>query len=91
MIYELWVGLYEHDYLGLHDVKAAAEWMKTLIAIGYDFPSVNSRPVSNTLPQFQPTLNGQPYRSFPHFNGNKEGKQFAEFQKHDGGDDGLQE
>ena len=41
-IYELWVGLYEHDYLGLHDVKAAGEWMKTLIAIGYDFPSVNS-------------------------------------------------
>ena len=88
-IFELWVGLYEHDYLGLHDVKAAGEWMKTLIAIGYDFPSVNSRPVSKILPQSQPALDGQPYRSFPHFNVNKEGKQFAEFQKH--GDDGLQE
>ena len=50
-IFELWVDLYEHDYLGLHDVKAAGEWMKTLIAIGYDFPSVNSRSVSKILPQ----------------------------------------
>ena len=39
-IFELWVGLYEHDYLGLHDVEAAREWLNTLITIGYKFPSM---------------------------------------------------
>ena len=33
-IFELWVGLYEHDYLGLNDVEAAREWLNTLIKIG---------------------------------------------------------
>ena len=72
-IFELWVGLYEHDYLGLHDVEAAREWLNTLIAMEYKFPStINSR-ASMILPQSQPSLDGQPYRSLPHFSvGGKE-------------------
>ena len=69
-IFELWVGLYEHDYIGVHDVEAAREWLNTLITIGYKFPSIidiNSR-ASMALPRTQPSLDGQPYRSLPHFN-----------------------
>lgn len=70
-IFELWVGLYEHDYLGLHDVEAAREWLNTLITIGYKFPSMIDSPASMALPQTQPSLNGQPYRSLPHFSVSK--------------------
>ena len=73
-IFELWVGLYEHDYLGLNDVEAAREWLNTLITIGYKFPSMIDSRAAMVLPQNQPSLDGQPYRSLPHFNVvNKEG------------------
>ena len=39
-ILALWVGLYEHDYLGEQDVHAAREWLNALTASGYKFPSV---------------------------------------------------
>ena len=71
-IFELWVGLYEHDYLGLHDVEAAREWLNTLITIGYKFPSMIDSRASMALPQTQPSLDGQPYRSLPHFSVSKE-------------------
>ena len=88
-IYALWVGLYEHDYLGEQDVHAAREWLNTLIAIGYKFPDVrdnsnsssnlSSTPTATTSPfQVQPTVEGQPYRSFPYFNVDRYGKRFAE-------------
>eukprot|EP00957_Ditylum_brightwellii_P208925 15359552-Ditylum_brightwellii.AAC.1 len=83
-IYALWVGLYEHDYLGEQDVHAAREWLNTLVAIGYRFPDIhgansNSNPLSTTSPfQVQPTVKGQPYRSFPYFNVDRDGNRFSE-------------
>jgi len=65
VIFELWIELYEHDYIELHDVETVKEYLRTLIAIGYEFPKLNDKKYS--LPQKQPSALGQPYRSFPHF------------------------
>lgn len=40
IIFELWVGLYEHDYIGLADVEAVRDWLHTLNAVGYQFPTI---------------------------------------------------
>eukprot|EP00553_Chaetoceros_curvisetus_P003864 CAMPEP_0204617556 /NCGR_PEP_ID=MMETSP0717-20131115/4495_1 /ASSEMBLY_ACC=CAM_ASM_000666 /TAXON_ID=230516 /ORGANISM="Chaetoceros curvisetus" /LENGTH=848 /DNA_ID=CAMNT_0051631117 /DNA_START=124 /DNA_END=2670 /DNA_ORIENTATION=+ len=63
-IFELWIALYEHDYIKLHDIQTVKEYLQSLIAIGYQFPSMKDA----LLPQKQPSILGQPYRSFPHFN-----------------------
>ena len=65
VIFELWIELYEHDYIELHDVETVKEYLRTLIAIGYEFPKLNNKKYS--LPQKQPSVLGQPFRSFPHF------------------------
>ena len=70
-IFELWVALYEHDYIGLSDVEAMEEWLSFLLAIEYEFPSIQrktekaSNAVTSSV-QFQPAIEGQPYRSFLH-------------------------
>ena len=74
--------MYEHDYLGLQDVNAAREWLNALIATGYKFPEVLAEP-STTSIEVQPTVEGQPYRSLPHFNVDRDGKTFADSGKAD--------
>ena len=65
VIFELWIELYEHDYIELHDVETVKVYLRTLIAIGYEFPSLKNK--NYYLPQKQPSIFGQPYRSFPLF------------------------
>ncbi len=79
MIFELWVGLYEHDYVGLADVEGIKEWLHTLNAIGYQFPAIQ-KSQEPSVPQSQPSAEQQPYRSFPYFNTNTDGQTFAQFQ-----------
>ena len=83
-ILALWVGLYEHDYLGEQDVHAAREWLNALTASGYKFPSVvinsdhvNALTAANSI-QFQPAVEGQPYRAYPYFNVDRDGKTFVQ-------------
>ena len=70
-VVELWIALYEHDYIGLKDVEAVVEWMNSLTAIGYKFPAVHisgSQESHKIVPLTQSAIEQQPYRSFPHFN-----------------------
>jgi len=69
-ICELWIELYERNYIKSDDVEAAREWLNSLTMIGYKFPSLvdTNRKDTITIPQVQPSVEGQPYRSFPHFN-----------------------
>ena len=39
LIEELWVSLYEHDYIGAKDVELVQLWLNSLIEIGFEFPS----------------------------------------------------
>ena len=39
LIEELWIALYEHDYIGAKDVELVQLWLNSLIAIGYEFPT----------------------------------------------------
>mmetsp|Transcript_29848 Transcript_29848/g.72125 ORF Transcript_29848/g.72125 Transcript_29848/m.72125 type:complete len:185 (-) Transcript_29848:2-556(-) len=39
---DLWIALYEHDFIGLLDVEAMEEWIKFLLGIGYEFPIPNT-------------------------------------------------
>lgn len=69
-IFELWIELYERDYIELHDVESIKEYLQSLVMIGYQFPS----PKKASLPQRQPSILGQPYRSFPQFKINSHGE-----------------
>ena len=71
-IIELWVGLYEHDYIGHNDVHGAREWLNTLLQMGYKFPpilakssNIASTEISTSSIQVQPTQEGQVYRALP--------------------------
>jgi len=46
---------------------AVKEWLDFLRMIGYEFPSIVDDRRTIDVPRVQPTLNGQPYRSFPYF------------------------
>ena len=35
---ELWIDLYERDFIGINDVKGLQLWLAALIDIGYEFP-----------------------------------------------------
>lgn len=37
---ELWVFLYEHDYIQMDDVLLLQKWIQSLIKFGYDFPPI---------------------------------------------------
>jgi STELLO glycosyltransferases len=37
---ELWIALYERDYIGLQDVSSMQHWLAALEGIGYVFPSL---------------------------------------------------
>jgi hypothetical protein len=71
-IFDLWIELYERDYIELHDVNAVLEWLKTLQEIGYEFPEISgdvTRGTSASVIRPQPNLVGQPYRALPFFKG----------------------
>jgi hypothetical protein len=81
-ICDLWIALYERDYIRLDDVVAIKEWLRVLQAVGYKYPDVQgvssvvsndsaSHAASTPIQWIQPTAHGQPYRSFPYFNGNE--------------------
>lgn len=69
-IFELYIELYERDYIERHDVESTKEYLQSLVAIGYQFPSFKKV----SLPQEQPSILGQPYRSFPKFKINSHGE-----------------
>jgi hypothetical protein len=69
-IFDLWICLYERDYIGLHDVKAVKEWLNVLHVISYKFPDVKTDDDFSIIdgPLAQPSIDGQPYISLPYFN-----------------------
>lgn len=91
-ILQLWISLFEHNYISAEDVEAVGSWLQTLVAIGYEFPSVSpqldAEKKSQFQPRTQPLTEGQPYRSNPYFNVNKDGQTFSEYasvnQRHGG-------
>ena len=50
---ELWVALYERQYVELHDVELVQLWLKTLLDIGYPFPDLVD---TNFQPSYYPVL-----------------------------------
>jgi hypothetical protein len=92
-IYELWIHLYEHEYIELEDVEAVKEWLSALSQIGYEFPSPpkqlqkgggapNDTGDDGIVTRAQPAVEGQPYRSRPYFNMNHQGKTYAQMDEH---------
>jgi hypothetical protein len=65
-IMDLWVELFEHNYVGIEDVTAVREWLNVLISIGYKFPVLVDE-ASIQVPRPQSDLEGQPYRAFPSY------------------------
>ena len=37
---EVYIALYEHEYIELNDVYSLQLWLKSLIDAGYDFPTI---------------------------------------------------
>ena len=37
---ELWIKMYEHNYIDLFDVQLVQAWLHSLLLIGYKFPSL---------------------------------------------------
>jgi hypothetical protein len=37
---ELWIALYEHEFIELEDIKMVQLWLQTLINVGYNFPEL---------------------------------------------------
>ena len=46
----LWIDLYEREYIEIEDVKNMQLWIKTLIKIGYQFPKITSTSNSSSTP-----------------------------------------
>ena len=75
----LWVALYERGYIELADVEALQQWLRTLVRIGYQFPSLEHEDKSLSFVE-QPTLHGQPFTAFPVYNvGGSNGETFQEY------------
>ena len=43
---ELWVALYEHQYIELEDIFLLQQWLQILVDIGYNFPDLSGTPSS---------------------------------------------
>lgn len=46
---QLWIDLYERDYIDLNDVHVAQLWLKALIEIGYEFPKITRKRFDNVV------------------------------------------
>ena len=53
-IEELWVALYEHQYIEFEDVVLLQRWLQALVDVGYDFPELVKSPASWSSPINQP-------------------------------------
>ena len=49
-IEELWIALYERDYIDIKDVELVQLWIQTLLDVGYEFPSLTGDTISTKLP-----------------------------------------
>lgn len=47
---ELFIDLYEHEYLGIEDIVSMQNWIKDVLSIGYTFPPVRSKGVDAFSP-----------------------------------------
>ena len=54
---ELWIALYEREYIEEADVKLVQQWLQFLIDVGYKFPQINEELVSVSIPSFPLPLN----------------------------------
>lgn len=48
-IEELWIALYEHQYIELQDVKLVQYWLESLLQVGYTFPELSTECASVPL------------------------------------------
>ena len=81
-IEKLAISLYEHDYIGLPDIRAMQLWLISLKDVGYEFLLLPSTSTSNVvLPELteQPSLHGQPFLARPHYNVDAEGNTYREY------------
>ena len=70
----LWIDAYEHEYLGLADIKAMQRWILALNDAGYKFPLITSSRQSNRPMIGEGVLRGQVYKTGPIFQiGGEEG------------------
>jgi hypothetical protein len=78
-IYDLFIGLYEHDYIGHEDVIGIKSWLYSLAKGGYKFPPLQNSTGTDTdllVPQSQPFIEGQSFRAYPYFNVDDQGRTF---------------
>ena len=47
LIEELWVALYEHNYIDVKDVELVQLWLNSLIDIGFEFPTLEKMPAAD--------------------------------------------
>ena len=53
---ELWVTLYEHQYIEVDDVVLLQQWLQSLLDVGYTFPELVNSPPSSFSPVYQPSM-----------------------------------
>lgn len=79
LLEQLWIALYERDYIGHEDVLAFQDWILTLLNIGYEFPVPQRAPVlTQAVPDKICSMEGQNYSCGPAFNVNKGGLTYGE-------------
>ena len=49
---ELWIALYERDYIAEEDVKLVQLWLQFLVDVGYKFPLIKGEQSSVSVPSF---------------------------------------
>ena len=57
---ELWIALYEREYIEKNDVMLVQLWLQFLVDIGYKFPGVKEKPSGMSAPTFPPPLKRLP-------------------------------
>ena len=54
---ELWIALYEREYIEKEDVMLVQRWLQFLVDVGYKFPAVKEKLDGVSVPTFPPPLN----------------------------------
>ena len=54
---ELWIALYEREYIEEADVKLVQQWLQFLIDVGYKFPQIQKEVIHARIPAFPTPLN----------------------------------
>lgn len=78
----LFIQLYERDYIGLEDVLAMQKWLLALQAVGYSFPNLPLHPKSPQPPASEelPLLHQQPYTLGKKYNFGDGGMTYREYR-----------